>query len=94
MPIQSFKCKDTEKVFSNILVPRFAQIHAAIERKLRQLNYATALDALRAPPGNHLEALSGGRQGQHSIRVNRRYRICFVWSADGPTEVEVVDYHS
>jgi proteic killer suppression protein len=94
MPIQSFKCQDTEKVFSGLYVPRFAHIHAAIERKLRQLNLAATLDALRSPPDNHLEALAGNRKGQYSIRVNKRYRICFVWGAAGPEEVEVVDYHS
>lgn len=94
MPIQSFKCKDTEKVFAGLRVPRFAQAHAAIERKLRQLHLAPTLEALRIPPGNHLEALIGNRQGQHSIRVNRRFRICFVWAPAGPAEIEVVDYHS
>jgi proteic killer suppression protein len=94
MPIQSFKCKDTAKVFSNIRVPRFIQIHAAIERKLQQLDNAISLDALRTPAGNHLESLAGGRKGQHSIRVNKRYRVCFVWTSTGPAEVEVVDYHS
>jgi proteic killer suppression protein len=94
MPIQSFKCRDTEKVFSGIRVPRFAQFHTAIVRKLQQLDNATTLDFLRTPAGNHLEALAGNRKGQHSIRINKRYRLCFVWSATGPTEVEVVDYHS
>jgi len=94
MPIQSFKCKDTQAVFSNARVPRFVQARTAIERKLRQLNTTPTLDTLRAPPGNHLEALAGSRKGQHSIRVNKRYRICFVWTAAGPAEVEVVDYHS
>ena len=94
MPIQSFKCKDTQAVFSKVRVARFAQIQAAIERKLQQLDNATTLDSLRVPWGNHLESLSGNRQGQHSIRVNKRYRICFTWTASGPVEVEVVDYHS
>jgi len=61
---------------------------------LRQLDTAATLDALRAPPGNHLEALAGNRKGQHSIRVNKQYRICFVWTAAGPEGVEVADYHS
>lgn len=94
MSIQSFKCKDTKAVFSKIRIARFAQIQAAIERKLQQLDNATTLDSLRVPWGNHLEALGGSRQGQHSIRVNKRYRVCFVWSAAGPAEVEVIDYHS
>ncbi|NYE63353.1 proteic killer suppression protein [Duganella sp. 1224] len=94
MPIQSFKCRDTEKVFTGIRVARFAQFHAVVERKLRQLNIANTLDELRSPAGNHLEALAGNRQGQHSIRINKRYRVCFIWTAAGPTEVEVIDYHS
>ena len=94
MPIQSFKCKDTEKVFSGSRVPRFAQIHHAIERKLQQLDYAPTLDSLRTPTGNHLETLAGSRKGQHSIRVNKRYRVCFIWGAAGPEAVEVVDYHN
>jgi proteic killer suppression protein len=94
MPIQSFKCRDTEKVFNNLAVPRFAQFRSALERKLRQLNIANDLDDLRVPTGNRLEALAGTRQGQHSIRINKRYKICFVWTAAGPSEVKVVDYHS
>ncbi|MRW93909.1 hypothetical protein GJ699_28350 [Duganella sp. FT80W] len=94
MPIQSFKCKDTEKVFCNLPVPKFAQFRTAIERKLQQLDNAVTLDSLRTPAGNHLKALAGNRQGQHSIRVNKRYRVCFIWGAAGPEEVEVVDYHS
>lgn len=62
-------------------------------RKLEQLDSVVALDELRIPPGNRLEALSGDRRGQHSIRVNDQYRVCFVWSAEGPSEVEIVDYH-
>lgn len=62
-------------------------------RKLDQLDSAEALGDLRAPPGNRLESLSGDRRGQHSIRINDRYRICFVWTERGPAEVEIVDYH-
>jgi proteic killer suppression protein len=94
MPMQSFQCRDTEKVFNSVRVPRFARFHAAIERKLQQLDHATTLDELRQPSGNHLEALVGSRKGQHSIRVNKRYRLCFVWDTSGPTQVEVVDYHN
>lgn len=61
--------------------------------KLRQLGYAQSLDELRIPPGNRLEALKGDRRGQHSIRINDQWRICFRWSAAGPAEVEIVDYH-
>lgn len=62
-------------------------------RKLDQLNQVLALAELRVPPGNHLEALSGDREGQHSIRINDQYRICFEWTEDGPRAVEIVDYH-
>lgn len=62
-------------------------------RKLRMLHAATALEDLRVPPGNRLEALSGDRAGEHSIRINAQYRICFIWTADGAEEVEIVDYH-
>ena len=63
------------------------------QRKLQLLNRAAHLEDLRAPPSNHLEALAGSRKGQHSIRINDQYRICFVWTDIGPTNVEIVDYH-
>jgi toxin HigB-1 len=62
-------------------------------RKLRYLHAAATLSDLRSPPGNRLEALAGGRKGQHSIRINNQFRVCFVWTVEGPTEVEIVDYH-
>ena len=62
-------------------------------RKLDQLDSVERLDALRIPPGNHLEALTGNRKGQYSIRINERYRICFRWTSDGPSEVQILDYH-
>ena len=62
-------------------------------RKLAMLNRAEKLDDLRVPPGNRLELLKGGRSGQYSVRINDQYRICFVWSSGGPSEVEIVDYH-
>jgi proteic killer suppression protein len=62
-------------------------------RKVEQLDSIIALDELRIPPGNRLEALSGNRQGQYSIRINQQYRICFVWTDAGPDKVEIVDYH-
>ena len=62
-------------------------------RKLAMLNRAGKLDDLRVPPGNRLEALKGERAGQHSIRVNDQYRVCFAWTAEGPKDVEIVDYH-
>jgi proteic killer suppression protein len=65
----------------------------AAERKLILLQAASELDDLKSPPGNRLEALNGGREGQHSIRINRQWRMCFRWTADGPEDVEIVDYH-
>ncbi|MGO4153041.1 type II toxin-antitoxin system RelE/ParE family toxin [Cupriavidus sp. YAF13] len=91
--IQSFKCEDTAALFSGRRVPRFANIRAAAERKLEMLAAAASLDFLRSPPGNRLEVLGGDRKGQHSIRINDRWRVCFVWTADGPEAVEIVDYH-
>ena len=70
-----------------------AEIQAVALRKLRLLNQARAVSDLRAPPGNRLEALKGGRAGQYSIRVNDQWRICFNWREGGPADVEIVDYH-
>jgi proteic killer suppression protein len=64
-----------------------------MQRKLKMLDAAMKLEELRVPPGNRLEALKGGRKGQHSIRVNDQWRVCFRWQADGPHDVEIVDYH-
>ena len=69
------------------------ELFPVARRKLDQLNAARVLDDLRAPPANRLEALREARRGQHSIRLNTQYRICFVWSAAGPSNVEIVDYH-
>ena len=91
--IQSFKCKDTLAIFEGRSPRRFKAFVAVAERKLAQLDAAQTLDFLRAPPGNRLEALKGDRKGQNSIRVNDQWRICFVWSETGPTDVEIVDYH-
>ena len=91
--IVSFADKDTAALFAGRRVKRFANIAVTAERKLQQLDAATRLDALRAPPGNRLEALSGDRQGQHSIRINGQWRLCFVWKEDGAHDVEIVDYH-
>jgi len=74
-------------------VERFRAIESVLRRKIRQLQIATRLADLRIPPGNRLEALRGSRAGQHSIRVNNQYRICFRWTPAGPEDVEVVDYH-
>lgn len=91
--IRSFKCADTEALFVTGKAKRFANIKSVAERKLTQLHAAATLDSLRAPPGNRLEALTGDRQGQHSIRVNDQWRLCFVWSDEGVMDVEIVDYH-
>jgi proteic killer suppression protein len=64
-----------------------------MQRKLKLLDAATKLEELRVPPGNRLEALKGSRKGQHSIRVNDQWRVCFCWKPDGPHEVEIIDYH-
>ncbi len=91
--IQSFVCGDTERLFKRLRVPRFATIESVARRKLDQLNAAEALSFLRVPPGNRLKALKGDRAGQYSIRVNDQFRMCFVWAAQGPGNVELVDYN-
>lgn len=91
--IVSFKDTDTAKLASGTRVKRFAAIETIARRKLRQLEIAGRLDDLRVPPGNRLEALRGDRAGQHSIRVNDQYRVCFRWTVAGPEHVEIVDYH-
>ena len=74
-------------------VSRFVSIEAVARRKLRQLEIAGRLEDLRVPPGNRLEALKRDRLGQHSIRVNDQFRVCFRWTEAGPADVEIVDYH-
>jgi proteic killer suppression protein len=91
--IRSFECSDTERLWLSGKSKPFARIEKAALRKLDMLNAATVLGDLRSPPGNHLEALKGDRKGQHSIRINEQFRICFVWTASGPANVEIVDYH-
>ena len=91
--IQSFRCADTESLFCTGKSKRFASFKAVAERKLTQLAAAATLEFLKSPPGNHLEALSGDRKGQCSIRINKQWRLCFVWTQDGPKNVEIVDYH-
>lgn len=91
--IQSFKDADTKELFETGFSRRWASIQAAALRKLDQIETAIVLSDLRVPPGNRLEQLKGDRAGQHSIRVNRQYRICFVWTVDGAHEVEIADYH-
>ena len=91
--IKSFKCADTQALAEGTAVKRFANIAAVARRKLRQLEIAERLDDLRVPPGNRLEALKGDRAGQHSIRVNEQFRVCFRWAGSGAEDVEIVDYH-
>jgi len=91
--IRSFSDVDTEKLFRSEAVPRFRNIERVARRKLLQLHAATALATLKVPPGNQLEALKGDRKGQHSIRINDQWRVCFVWRDDGAHNVEIVDYH-
>ena len=93
MAIQSFKGADTQGLFGGKRVNRFVNIESVAMRKLAMLHRAGKLDDLRVPPGNRLEALKGARAGQHSIRINDRFRVCFVWTAEGPKDVEIVDYH-
>ena len=91
--IQSFKDSDTEALWEGRRVRRFVNFGSVAIRKLQQLHAAVELGFLRVPPGNQLEALSGNRKGQYSIRINDQWRICFVWSAGHATQVEIVDYH-
>ena len=91
--IHTFACEDTQALFQSRAVPRFKNIERVARRKLLQLHAASLLNTLRVPPGNMLEALKGDRTGQHSIRVNEQWRICFVWQTDGAYQVEIVDYH-
>ncbi|MFO7749188.1 MAG: type II toxin-antitoxin system RelE/ParE family toxin [Desulfobacteraceae bacterium] len=96
--IRSFKNQGTEDIFNGKnskvarkLCPR--DIWKIAARKLEQVDAARDLDDLKVPPGNHLEALSGNREGQHSIRINDQYRVCFEWNSDNADNVEIVDYH-
>lgn len=91
--IRSFKCRDTERLASGKRVRRFIQFERVALRKLRQLEVSARLDDLRVPPGNRLEALKGDRAGQHSIRINDQYRLCFRWTRAGAEDVEIVDDH-
>lgn len=91
--IRSFRSREAEALFEGQATRRFRSIARVAQRKLVQLHAAHRLDDLRAFPGNHLEALGGDRRGQHSIRINDQYRICFVWKDGDAGQVEVVDYH-
>ena len=96
--IGSFADKGTEDLFNGLnssaarkCCPR--QLQAAARRRLELLDSVTLLEELRIPAGNRLESLLGDREGQHSVRINQRYRICFKWTAEGPSNVEILDYH-
>lgn len=91
--IQSFRCKQTRSLFEGGDSRRFRAFKDVAIRKLTQLDAAQTLDFLRSPPGNQLEALKGNREGQYSIRINAQFRVCFIWTDNGPAEVEIVDYH-
>jgi toxin HigB-1 len=92
--IRSFADRTTERLFVDDICPaRWRDFKSVAVRKLDVIDAATRLDDLRSPPGNRLEALKGDRKGQWSIRINRQWRICFRWTPDGPTDVEIVDYH-
>ena len=91
--IESFKSKRTRALFEGELVKEFEAVRKVALRKLDMVDSATRLTDLRAPPNNRLEALKGSRQGQHSIRINDRWRVCFVWRDGHAHDVEIVDYH-
>ena len=96
--IISFKDKATEDVFNGVASKQARKscpkvLWNVATRKLDQLDSVIALQELKIPPGNRLEALSGDRRGEHSIRINQQYRICFIWAEKGPSEVEITDYH-
>lgn len=91
--IKSFRCRQTELLFNRLSSKRFQNLERIARRKLRQLSAANQLIDLSIPPGNCLEALQGDRKGQHSIRINDQWRICFTWLTGDAYDVEIVDYH-
>lgn len=92
--IRSFACKETERIFRRIRSRKLPEeIQQTALRKLRMLHRSKTLADLRVPPANRLESLKGDRRGQHSIRINRQWRICFRWKRGDAHEVEIVDYH-
>ncbi len=96
--IQSFYNRGTEDIFNRVASKDARRtcpewLWKIARRKLDQLNASISLASLRIPPGNKLESLRGNRQGQHSIRINEQFRICFIWAGEGPKRVEITDYH-
>lgn len=91
--IRSFRCADTRALFETGKSWRWPDIVGVAARKLGYLQAARELRDLRSPPGNRLEALRNDRTGQHSIRINDQWRLCFRWTEEGPEDVEIVDYH-
>jgi len=90
--IKNFKCKHTQALFEGKSPKQFRAFKEIAERKLNILDNAETLDFLRSPPGNRLEKLTGDRLGQYSIRINKQYRVCFVW-VNEPCDIEIIDYH-
>ncbi len=92
--IQSFKCKETEKIFNRAFSKKFPpDIQARARQKLVLLHAATILEDLKIPPANQLEALKHNRQGQYSIRINKQWHVCFVWDNGNANQAEIIDYH-
>lgn len=91
--IRDFRCKDTEALFNDLSARRFQAIQNGARRKLEMLEAAKKLADLKIPPGNRLEDLKGNRRGQHSIRINNQWRLCFRWKNGEAFDVEIVDYH-
>jgi toxin HigB-1 len=91
--IKSFRCKDTEALYNGESPKRFRAVEVVATRKLQMLEAAHELEDLRSPPGNRLEPMRRDRMSQHSIRVNGQWRLCFVWTNEGVTDIEMIDYH-
>lgn len=91
--IRSFRSTEARKLFETGKSRQFSGILRIATRKLAQLDNAHELRDLASPPGNRLKALRGARRGQHSIRINDQFRLCFIWTPEGPEQVEIVDYH-